>query len=310
MNIIQFIKESYLYRLFASYFFKLSVLVNPIHEINRNYFARFKCYPDLKNPKNLIEKIYWLSLHSDISKWSQCADKYRMRDFVEQRGCGAHLPKLFGVWDKAELIDWESLPSSFVLKTNNGCGTVLVVSDKDSINKGKVIRVLKQWLTIPYGYRAYQPHYLCIKPCIIAEELLKQDDTLNALSSSIVDFKLWCFSGKVESCFVAYNRSKTNLNIDLYDSDWRRLTDCIQSNGMDRIDLNKDFPKPLCWEEMKEIASKLSEGFLQVRVDFYVINNRPIIGEMTFTSGYGYFTREYYEYLGSKIDLSSIKKVR
>ena len=40
---------------------------------------------------------------------------------------------------------------------------------------------------------------------------------------------------------------------------------------------------------------------------FYVIHNKPVIGELTFSTGYGYFTDDYYDYLGSKIDIDKLK---
>ena len=54
-------------------------------------------------------------------------------------------------------------------------------------------------------------------------------------------------------------------------------------------------------------AKKLSENLIQVRVDFYDINNKAIFGEMTFTTGFGYFSNDYYKYLGSKINLDLVK---
>ena len=57
-------------------------------------------------------------------------------------------------------------------------------------------------------------------------------------------------------------------------------------------------PKPKCLDEMLRIASILSEDFPEVRVDLYVINGQPYIGELTFSSGYGFFTNEYYRHLG------------
>ena len=169
---------------------------------------------------------------------------------------------------------------------------------------------MKHWLDIPYGYRGFQPHYLSIKPCVLAEELLVQDKSLDALSSSMVDFKVWCFNGKVESIFVAYNRSKTLLNIDLYDVNWNRLRDCVRSQGMDKVNDNIVFPKPECLELMLSIASKLSLGHPQMRVDFYIVNNKPIIGELTMASGYGYFTEEYYNHLGDLTDTQLMKQIR
>ena len=44
----------------------------------------------------------------------------------------------------------------------------------------------------------------------------------------------------------------------------------------------KVIPKPMNFEEMKQIASKLSEGIPHVRVDLYNVNGQIFFGEMTF----------------------------
>mgnify|MGYP001007979743 CR=1 FL=1 len=41
--------------------------------------------------------------------------------------------------------------------------------------------------------------------------------------------------------------------------------------------------KPKCYNQMIEIARKLSAPFPFVRVDFYDLDGKPILGEMTFT---------------------------
>lgn len=307
---IIFLNKSYYYRKLAYLYQKWSVRRNPLKEINRNYELRFKKKPNLENPRNLIEKIYWMQLHCDTSIWSLCADKYRMREYVTSRGCADFLPKICGVWNKSDEIEWHSLPEQFVIKANNGCASVLVVKDKSLYREDKVKKQMKHWLDIPYGYRGFQPHYLSIKPCILAEELLVQDKSLDALSCSIVDFKVWCFNGKVESILVVYNRTKYQLNMDLYDINWKRLRNCIKSQGMDKVNDDILFPKPDCLDLMLTIASKLSLGHPQMRVDFYIVNNRPVIGELTMATGYGYFTEEYYNHLGDLTDISLMKQIK
>lgn len=306
MKIIKKLKRNFYYKKIANYLLKISVNLNPMYEINRNYYARFKKKPNIKQPKNLIEKIYWMQLHCDTSEWTLCADKYRMREYVKDCGYEEYLPKLYGVWEDPNEIAWDKLPTQFVIKANNGCSTVLIVEDKNLLDERKLKREFRRWLSIPYGYRAYQPHYLSIRPCILAEELLSQDKSLTALSSSIVDFKVWCFNGKAESILITYNRSKTHHDVDLYDIKWNRLKDCL-SKQINNVNV---FPKPECLDLMLSIASKLSTGHPQMRVDFYIVNNKPVIGELTMTAGYGTFTEEYYDYLGNLTDVTLLKQVR
>ena len=57
---------------------------------------------------------------------------------------------------------------------------------------------------------------------------------------------------------------------------------------------------------MLKSAEILSEGFPQVRVDFYEVKGRLYFGELTFTSNGGYmkyFTREFLMEMGKQIIL-------
>ena len=302
------VKNSFLKKYLADTIKKIIVSVNPKWEINRCYSKVFNGKkPNLNNPKNLIEKIYWMELNSDTALWTKCADKYRMREYVEECGLGEYLPKLYAKWDKAEDIDFTNLPKEFVLKANDGCGTVYVVKDKDKEDIKKVRKMIKQWMRLPhFGYMNAQLHYLPIKSCIIAEELLHQSEELNRLSpNSMVDFKFWSFAGEVESTLITYNRSHNNHNVALYDKEWNDISQYITARG--HYDKTKAFPKPVCYDKMVEIAKRLSIPFPEVRVDFYVVDGKPVIGELTLSAGYGSLTEEYYEYLGNKTDITMMK---
>ena len=82
----------------------------------------------------------------------------------------------------------------------------------------------------------------------------------------------------------------------------------IKNFGDERIKEDIRIPKPECLEKMLEIAKELSKGQPQMRVDMYIVNNQPVIGELTMSSGYGYFTEEYYNYLGKFVDISMLPK--
>lgn len=256
-------------------------------------------------PTNLIEKIYWLQLYTDTSLWTKCSDKYLVREYVKEKGCGDILNTLYGKWDNANDIDWNSLPDSFVLKTNNSCGKVILVKDKQQLDIPKTIKKLNNWLNIKYGYQDAQFHYTKIRPCIIAEKLFEnKDDT----EKSLVDYKIWCLNGVPECVLVVYDRTKNNYSLSLYDLDWNNISDKgfnINNHHYSGVDI----PSPKSFDKMVEYAKKLSSGIPQVRVDFYDIDGKAVFGEMTFTTGYGYFSKDYYDYLGSKIDLSKVEKL-
>lgn len=311
MSLKSFANKFQWYRYMAYRVQKYRTEINPMWEINRQYQHAFHKLPNIENPKNLIEKIYWMQLHCDTSLWTLCADKYRMREYVKQCGCQEYLPELYGVWDEPDNINWETLPQKFVIKANNGCGTVLVIKDKSKYEFKDIKKTLRQWLAIPYGYRGYQPHYLGIEPCIIAEELLEQDEIQKIVSPrSIIDYKVWCFSGKVESILVTYNRMGHELSIALYDTNWNAMENRLRNDGKIQYHQEINIPKPVCLDEMLSVAERLSLYHPQIRVDFYIVKNRPVLGELTMSTGYGYFTEEYYDYLGALTDISLLKKIR
>lgn len=257
------------------------------------------------NPKTLIEKIYWMQLYTDTSLWTLCADKYAVRQFVMDKGCGQSLNTFYGKWDNANQINWDELPNSFVLKTNNACGQIILVKDKNKLKIPQTINKLNNWLASKYGYRDAQFHYTKIKPCIIAEKLLENDDDE---STNLIDYKVWCFNGKPESIIVVHSRTKNSLLITFFDLEWNNISDYAINISNKRYS-NIDIPKPHSLSDMIKIAEKLSQGIPQVRVDFYEINRKAVFGEMTFTTGFGALSSDYYNYLGDKIDLSNIEKL-
>lgn len=304
-RIKQVLNKFYFYRYLVYEIHKYNVLKNPKNEANRAYKIYFKKKIDWDNPKDLIEKTYWLQFKGDTLLWTKYADKYLVRDYVKGCGYGDNLPILFGKWDNANDIDFDMLPESYVLKTNHACGTVIVVKDKSKLNIKSTKIKLNRWLSKPYGYASAQLHYIKISPCIIAESLLIQSESDNQISpNSLIDYKVYCINGEPQAIWVAYDRTPSGgVYMTLYDLEWNKTPEHLVSSDFYTYS-DRDIPKPLCLHEILEMSRKLSKPFNQVRIDFYVINNKPVFGEMTFATGWGFFTYDFYEKLGSKIDLS------
>ncbi len=259
---------------------------------------------DWDNPKDLNEKINWLKFNSDTSKWSTLSDKYLVRKYIEEAGFGNMLVQLYGVWSVADDIDFSKLPKSFVLKTNNGSGTVLIIKDKSMMNEKEVRKTLKKWIKVKFGIMTAEPHYLSIKPLIIAEELLENDKS--NISTSLIDYKFWCFNGVPYSVFVCSNRSKYHdLSIALYDINWQSHPDKLIFQGH-YMKTTMNIPRPESLDLMISVCNILAEEFPQARLDFYEVNGKPYIGEITFTSygGYmDYFSANFLREMGELIKL-------
>lgn len=273
------------------------------------YFYHFHRLLNWVSPKDLNEKIHWLKFNSDTSLWTLCADKYKVRDYVHEKGLDDTLVKLYGVWERAEDIDWDSLPDSFVLKTNNGSGDILVCKDKNKLNIKKTVKEYAALLSETFSNTNGEPHYAAMKPCLIAEELL--DNRLQQIETdSLIDYKIWCFNGMPHCVWACYNRHKDSVEVATYDLDWNRHDEyCISIPHYKLAKIN--LPKPVSFSKMLYIASKLSEGIPQVRVDLYEIGGKPYFGEMTFTSAGGFmnfYTPRFLREMGDLVDLSLVKR--
>ena len=283
---------------------KILGLISPMLVTRLLYFKAFHKFLNLKNPINLNEKIQWLKFYGDTSKWAVESDKYRVREFIRENGLSDILVNLYGQWENTEDLDWNKLPNSFVLKANHGCGDVVICKDKNLLDKEATLKYYKELLATSFGIETGQKHYQLIKPCLVAEELLDAKQQ-SVESSSLVDYKFWCINGIPEYVFVCINRTKTNVEVSLYDTDWKNCSErLVYSDEFRKCGI--DIPKPKCFNRMLEVSSILAKNHPQVRVDLYEVNAKVYFGELTFTSACGlmtYFSDDLLEELGRKIKL-------
>lgn len=260
------------------------------------------------NPQTLNEKINWLKFNSDTSDWTRLADKYQVRQYLVEKGFESLLVPLYAKWDTADDIDFSVLPREFVLKTNHGSGEILIVKDKCKVDEDEVRNIMNEYLCERYGQLQGEPHYLGIKPCIIAEKLLIEKE--NVFSTSLVDYKVWVFSGKPYFIWTCYNRTKESTYVGTYDLNWDYhpehsiFTDHYRDGG-------NVVPRPKTLDKMLKVASELGFGFPEVRVDFYEVDGNLFFGEMTFTGAGGFmpfFTKEFQLELGNQVILSNAKR--
>lgn len=279
-------------------------LIKPIQVARLKHFYKFHKMPDYEHPTDINEKINWVKFYGDTSRWPDFADKYKVRQYVESLGLDEILVTLYGHWDKASDIDWKSLPNTFVLKVNNGCGDVLICRDKETIDRRAVIAKYDRLVSKEYGDITGEPHYAKIKPCVIAEELLDiGKQPIN--TTSLIDYKVWCLNGKPYCIWCAWNRGSHGADVGVYDLDWNYHPEWSvftehYRKGQDII------PKPANFERMLEVAAKLSEGFPILRVDLYEVGGKIYFGELTFTSLGGfmdYLTHEVLLDMGKKVQL-------
>lgn len=193
-------------------------LISPKLLASVDVYRNMRYWINWKQPRDLNEKILWQSLNSDTSKWTELADKYAVRQYLNELGYNELLPTLYGVWENADEIDFDSLPESFILKTNHGSGTNIIVKNKSELNIPETREKMNQWLKLKFGW-PYEPHYLRIKPKIIAEQLLDVNKQ-SIKTTSLIDYKLFCLDGHVDLIWSCYNRTGSSVYVDTHKPDW------------------------------------------------------------------------------------------
>ena len=115
------------------------------------YLYNFHRWLNLKNPSNLNEKLQYLKLkvYYNNPTITQCVDKFRVRDYLSERGLSSILPQLIGGgYESAEDVrnHWDEYPKQFVIKCNHGCGYNILVTDKETANLDEIVNTLDKWL--------------------------------------------------------------------------------------------------------------------------------------------------------------------
>lgn len=271
---------------FSKWFKQVLTRISPKLNTRIIYFAKFKRFIDMKNPKTLDEKIQWLKFNTYYNNplVTQCADKYAVREYIEKCGCGEILNELYGVYDRVEEIPWDTLPNQFVIKWNFGCGQNLIVFDKSKLDIEDAKKKLKRWLrTKDTFYLSYSElQYRGIPPKLVCEKLIETED-----GGLPVDYKLYCFSGKADCVLVCVGRDNTGHGTKYYffDRDW--ILKRYNKTGKE-APAGFSIPKPAGIEHVFEYAEKISKPFPFVRADFYLEKGKVTFGELTFTPSGGF----------------------
>lgn len=240
------------------------------------YYISMGEWPDLKHPRNFNEKIQWLKINYRDFRLIKCADKYAVREFVEENGFGDILVPLVGIYASIDDVDFSLLPESFAMKCTNGCGSNLICHDKSELDIKEVQKKFRRWSKEKIGYISGEYHYNYIKPRIIIEKNLCGDDGILPL-----DYKFYCFNGEPHCICVYADRDPITQETRrcYFDTNWSPLDYCTERYKTD----NNRFTCPKNLDYMVEIASRLSSYFPFVRVDLYEVNGHVYFGELTFT---------------------------
>jgi len=240
--------------------------------IQMYYFAHFKKFCNLKNPKTYNEKLNWLKFHDKNPIYTRIVDKFEAKEYVKDIIGDQYIIPTLGVWDNFDDIDFDELPQQFVLKCTHDSEGLVIVKDKDKLDKEMAKNKIESALKQNFFYIGREWPYKNVKPRIIAEKYMEDH-----IDGELRDYKFFCFDGEPKAMFVASDRASDNVKFDYFDLNFNHL------------DIKQKYPhaeqplrKPVTFEKMIELSKVLSKGFPHVRVDFYEVDGQLYFGELTF----------------------------
>jgi hypothetical protein len=204
--------------------------------------------------------------------FTQLADKYTAREYAIGKIGEQYLTKLIWHGTDPYSIPFDTLPAEYVIKTNHASGQVIVV--KGNVDRSDIVSKLSAWLKINYYWQCREYQYYHIKPRIMIEERIKNQD-----GSGLLDYSYWCFNGVPEVIQVRNRGLKIST---FYDTNWNKLDLYYKESA-----LRPDLAKPNNLEQMLMLASQLSDGLDFVRIDLYNVDGKIYFGEFTFTPAEG-----------------------
>ncbi len=261
------------------------------------YYLKLHRKLDLKNPQRYTEKLNWIKLHDHNPLYTTLVDKYEVKNYIKNKlGVEFVIPS-YGIWDHFNDIDFDKLPNQFVLKCTHDSGRFCICYDKSSFDINAARTKLEASLKNNFFWWTREWPYKNVKPRIIAEKFMYDDNGCDGLT----DYKFFCFHGVPRMMYISKDVS-AHPTTDFFDMEWNHLPFRLKDPNAKSVP-----PKPELFEEMRNIAIKLSKDIPHVRVDLYVISGKIYFGEMTFFHNSGIFsvTPDEWDYkIGQWLDLS------
>lgn len=120
--------------------------------------------------------------------------------------------------------------------------------------------------------------YKNVKPRILAEKFIE----LSSDDAKMIDYKFYCFNGEPKFLYVSKGLDEHGLaKMDFLKLDWTLAP--FYREDYNRFDVIP--AKPQCLDKLIKLSKILSNNIPFVRVDWYVIEDKPYFSEMTFYPG-------------------------
>jgi hypothetical protein len=241
---------------------------------------RLRRFPNLHRPKGYNDQMKWLMLFAQHQLMPVCADKIKVRAHVADTIGGAHLIPL-----KATTTEWKEVvpllsQGTGVLKCTHDSGSTTLFEFLEPQTIAKLEAKYQRFLSREHGVGKGEWHYQGATRAFIVEEKLPGP----APDIGPADVKVHCVEGEPRMVHIIESRQSHSRQA-FFSADGSRLKVRLKQHRGEIESYNFDVVR----EKVLPLAAALSAPFKYVRVDFYVIDDFPYFGELTFFEEAGIF---------------------
>ena len=239
------------------------------------HWVYFRRWPDFEHPRTLQEHIQAYVLRTRDPALVMLADKIAVRDYITRTlGSARYNVPLLGTWSHEAEVPLATLPYPVVLKPSHLSGRVLLLSRRGDERRQRAR--MRSWLNKDHSRINREWFYAQVPRRVIAEPLLR-----DAHGDVPPDIKAYVIGGRVRYFQVDGGRF-TRPTRNLYGPDWSLLP---ARTSLPRHPME---PAPAMLPSLVEFAERLAAPFEFLRVDFYVIGEQVLVGELTSSPGAGF----------------------
>lgn len=241
---------------------------------------------NLKDPKTFPEKLQWLKLYDRKAWYSDCADKFKVRDYVSRKmGTDKYLIPLFYETENWRDIKIENMPDEpFVIKCNHDNTSYMIIKDKHLVDWKKIRFYYRRRLeAMNFFWVNREWPYKNIKPRVIVEKFLCSVGN----EYNLQEYKFHCFGGEIKVVsFYEYGCDGIKRHCFM-NKDYEILDDVYSMNvNLEKI---RKYNKTNIIDELNYFVNTLAEDFeYYIRVDVYQVDGKLYIGELTFFDSAGF----------------------
>ena len=271
-------------RLLKSKIFYLSESIFGFPYEKRKFSRKHGYRLNLNFPRTFNEKVVVKKIRDRNPLLPITADKYYVKSFLSTefgaKWASHHLIETIDYGTNVKSFRNE-LPEEYIIKGTHLSGTNLIKTKEDFFCETKVNNHIRKILKTQIYTYSNSWLYSKITPGYIIEPLIR--DEKNEIPK---DYKFFCMHGKTVMIQLDSGRFK-EMTRSLFDASGQLI------NARTRFPHG---PKSLSisnFEDVKKFVESLAFNLDFVRVDIYLINDKPIFGELTHYPGGGHSPISY-----------------